>query len=62
MTFQQWMQIVGPIIGMLFANFVELRKLRATIDASTKTSIERHGQTTMRLDGHEERISKLERA
>ena len=60
MTFVEWTQIVGPVFGALCANFFELRKLRVTIGHLVKVADERHGQTVMRLDGHEERIGKLE--
>jgi cytosine/uracil/thiamine/allantoin permease len=60
MTFVEWMQIIGPVFGALVANFFELRKLRVTIGHLVKVSDERHEQTIMRLDGHEQRIGKLE--
>jgi hypothetical protein len=61
MTFQQWIQIVGPILGALIANFFELRKLRHEMMADRKIAHERHEHVTDRLDRHDDRISALEK-
>jgi hypothetical protein len=60
MTFQQWLQIVGPIVGALMANFFELRKIRHEMATDRKLAETRHMATSERLDAHDKRLAALE--